>query len=102
TLSLFDDDPEHFPHIFHRFVMLAPLAEHVNRTDQTPAFEFAYRGADVGAGHVERGGDVLGGEWFRGEKEQSMNLRDRAVDTPTRSHFPPVEDVVALNGGQGW
>ena len=62
-----------------------------------PALQFLEAGAHIGAGHVQRLGDVFRVQWLRRNKEQRMDLSDRAVDPPTGAHFAPMQDELLLN-----
>ena len=68
--------------------------------DDAPALQLAQAGADVGARHAERRGDLLGVERLRREEQQRVDLRHRAVDAPPRAHLAPVEDELLLDRRQ--
>ena len=72
--------------------MVAAVAFDMDAADDAVALQFLQRGRDVGAGEAERLDDRLGIDWLFGEIEQGMDLRDRAVDAPMRTHLAPVQD----------
>src|SRR5438105_4793754 len=74
----------------------------MNSFDNTPPFQLAQTGADVGTGDGECVGDFFCVQWFWGQVEQCVNLSDSAVDAPLRAHFTPVEDKFLLDRAQGF
>src|SRR3546814_20104589 len=62
--------------------MVAPVAEQGDAIDQPPAKQFLDRIGNVRAREAEHFGDLLGMERKVGNEEQSMDLRDRAIDAP--------------------
>jgi hypothetical protein len=92
------NDPEHLENIFHRFEMIAPVAEDMNNANDPPALQFMKTIADVGAGDSEGGGDLLCRQWAWRKKKEGVDLGDGAIDPPARSHFAPMENELLGNG----
>jgi hypothetical protein len=58
-----------------------------------------WKNADVRARDGERVGDGIGGERVAGQmQEEGVDLRDGPIEAPARSHLPPVEDELLLDG----
>ena len=100
AFSLFDDEAEHLPNIFHRIVVLATIAENVHRADYAPGFKLADGGAYVGAGDAEGLSDFFCGKRFGGKIKEGVDLGDGAVDAPASAHLTPVKDVLFLESSQ--
>jgi hypothetical protein len=84
-----DDDAEHVPDVFHRFKVIAAIAEEVDDADDLPPLELAQAVAHVGSCHAERRGNLLGMERPGREEQQRVDLGDGAVDPPSARPFPP-------------
>ena len=78
--------------IFWPSFMVAAVAEYVHDLCEAPVLQFAQAGADIGARHIQRFCNVVGGERLAQHEEQRVNLCDGAVDAPARAHFAPVQD----------
>src|SRR3546814_11876134 len=70
--------------------------------DQPPAKQFLDRIGNVRAREAEHFGDLLGMERTVGNEEQSMDLRDRAIDAPLPAEIAPVENELGRRGGPFW
>src|SRR3546814_7640486 len=81
--------------------MVAPVAEQGDAIDQPPAKQFLDRIGNVRAREAEHFGDLLGMERTVGNEEQSMDLRDRAIDAPLPAEIAPVENELGRRGEIG-
>src|SRR3546814_757588 len=84
------DPRDHFPYVLFGVEMVAPVAEQGDAIDQPPAKQFLDRIGNVRAREAEHFGDLLGMERTVGNEEQSMDLRDRAIDP----HLPTADAPV--------
>jgi hypothetical protein len=91
-LALGADPHQQLPEVGLGDEMVAPVALDMNPADDPVALQLLEPGRDVGAGEAELVDDLVGGEGTVRQIEQSMHLRDRAVDAPIGPHLPPVED----------
>src|SRR3546814_20542634 len=82
--------------------MVAPVAEQGDAIDQPPAKQFLDRIGNVRAREAEHFGDLLGMERTVGNEEQSMDLRDRAIDAPLPAAIAPVQNELGRRGGPFW
>ena len=90
--ALIDDGEEERPDVGGGAEVVAAVAHAAVDLHEIPVLQFLQAGADVGARDGEGVGDVFGGEGFRREVEQGVDLGDGAVDSPAGAHFAPVED----------
>src|SRR5260370_19369051 len=77
--------------------MVSLVAQQLNEFDDPPPLQFSKTVADIRTRHRESLGDVLGMERSGRQKEQSMDLRHRAVNAPARTHLSPMENELLLN-----
>ena len=80
--------------------MIAPIPQNVDDADDPPVLQFVKTIADIGAGDAKRGSDLFRRQRTGGEKKQSMDLGDGAVDAPAGSHFAPMEDELLGDRGE--
>src|SRR5271165_2182721 len=99
-LPLLNHQPEHLPHIFHRLIMLPPVAQHMHRPHDPPSLQLPYRRAHIRPRHAQRLRNLLRRQRPRRQIQQRVNLRHRPVDPPPRPHLAPVQDVRLLHSSQ--
>src|SRR5437016_8391076 len=80
--------------------MVPPVAQNMNHFNNPPVLQLPEAGADIGPGDGEGPGNLFSVERLWRQIKQRMNLRHRAVDSPPRTHFSPMENELLLNGTQ--
>src|ERR1700678_3691882 len=97
--ALLDDGEEERPDVGGGVEEVAAVTDAVVDLDEVPVLEFLEACADVRARDGECFGDIFCGEGFGREIEERVNLGDGAIDAPTGTHLPPVQNE--LLGGVG-
>ena len=64
----------------------------MDRLHNAPILQFFEAIAHVRPCYAETRTDIFGVERLLRDEKESVDLGDRAIDPPLRSHFPPVED----------
>ena len=72
--------------------MVAPISQHVHDAHNAPTLQFAQAVADIRPGDGETVRNLFGVQRLGREKQKSMNLGDRPVDSPPRPHLSPVQN----------
>src|SRR5687767_1307455 len=92
SLALCSDAHQQFPEIGLGDEVVAAIAGNMCALDDAIALQLLQPCRNVRACKPQALAYLLRMEWPIGQVEQSMNLRDRPIDAPIASHFPPVED----------
>src|SRR5262249_38915489 len=87
-----DEPQEPVPGRPHRSKRLPALADARRLFEQAVGQKLLEPRRYVRAGEAQRFGDFLRVSGAREKEKERMNLRDRAIDAPTRAHFAPVEN----------